>query len=45
MKYYIRRRSDNYLIAIRYKGEHEAKEIVNYLNQVDSKNEYYYEAK
>jgi hypothetical protein len=45
MKYYIRRKSDNYLVAIRYKGEDEAKNIVKYLNSVDSKNEYYYESK
>jgi hypothetical protein len=45
MKYYIRRKGDDYLVAIRYKGEGEAIEIVNYLNAVDSKNEYYYESK
>jgi hypothetical protein len=45
MKYYIRRKSDGNLIAIRYKGEGEAIEIVNYLNAVDNKNEYYYESK
>jgi hypothetical protein len=45
MKYYIRRKSDGHLVAIRYKGEYEAKEIVNYLNQVDKDNEYYYEYK
>ena len=44
MKYYIRRKSDNILVAIRYKGEGEAREIVNYLNEVDQKNEYYYTA-
>jgi hypothetical protein len=43
MKYYIRRKSDGQLVAIRYQGEHEAKEIVNYLNQVDKNDEYYYE--
>jgi hypothetical protein len=45
MKYYIRRKGDDYLVAIRYKGENEAKDIVNYLNAVDNKNEYYYESK
>jgi len=44
MKYYIRRRSDARLIALRYKGESEAQELVDYLNEVDPKNEYYYEA-
>jgi hypothetical protein len=43
MKYYIRRKPDGDLIAIRYKGEEEAQAIVDYLNSVDSKNEYYYE--
>lgn len=42
MKYYIRRKSDDHLIAIRYKGEQEAASIVEYLNSVDAKNEYYY---
>jgi len=44
MKYYIRRRSDARLIALRYKGEQEARDLVNYLNEVDPHNEYYYEA-
>lgn len=45
MKHYIRRKSDNHLVAIRYKGEEEAQSIVEYLNSVDNKNEYYYESK
>jgi hypothetical protein len=45
MKYYIRRKSDDNLIAIRYNGEEEARQIVEYLNWVDEKNEYYYEYK
>lgn len=43
MKYYIRRKPDGYLVAIRYKGKDEAQAIVDYLNSVDAKNEYYYE--
>lgn len=43
MKYYIRRKSDNKLIAIRYAGRQEAENIVSYLNWVDEINEYYYE--
>lgn len=43
MKYYIRRKIDGHLVAIRYKGEGEAQAIVDYLNSVDDKNEYYYE--
>lgn len=42
MKYYIRRKIDSRLIAIRYKGEQEAVNIVDYLNSVDPNNEYYY---
>jgi hypothetical protein len=42
MKYYIRRKSDGHLVAIRYKGEEEAVNIVEYLNSVDTSNEYYY---
>lgn len=43
MKYYIRRKSDDRLIALRYKGEEEAQLLVEYLNEVDPQNEYYYE--
>lgn len=43
MKYYIRRKIDDRLVAIRYKGEEEAQKIVDYLNEVDKSNEYYYE--
>lgn len=42
MKYYIRRKSDSRLVAIRYNGEQEATNIVEYLNSVDANNEYYY---
>lgn len=44
MKYYIRRKSDNKLIAMRYAGEEETQQMVDYLNWVDEVNEYYYEA-
>ena len=45
MKYYIRRKSDDQLVAIRYAGRQEAEQIVAYLNWVDELNEYYYEQK
>lgn len=44
MKFYIRRKSDGRLIALRYKGEKESQALVDYLNDVDPSNEYYYEA-
>jgi hypothetical protein len=43
MKYYIRRKKDDHLVAIRYAGRQEAEDIVSYLNWVDEANEYYYE--
>jgi hypothetical protein len=45
VKYYIRRKSDNDLVAIRYAGKEEAEQIVAYLNEVDKNNEYYCEQK
>jgi hypothetical protein len=42
IKYYIRRKSDDRLVAIRYNGRQEAEQIVKYLNEVDEVNEYYY---
>jgi hypothetical protein len=45
VKYYIRRKVDGHLIALRYNGEQEARDIVNYLNEVDANNEYYYDTK
>jgi len=44
VKYYIRRSRDGHLIAIRYAGEQEARDMVNYLNEIDPQEEYYYEA-
>jgi hypothetical protein len=42
--YHIRRKSTNLLVAIRY-NEASARDLVNYLNEVDSPNEYYFELK
>lgn len=43
MKYYIRRRSDARLIALRYAGKAESQALVDYLNEMDPNEEYYYE--
>jgi hypothetical protein len=44
MKYYIRRKPDGQLVAIRYKGEQEANDIVDYLNSLENSDDYYCEA-
>ena len=42
MNYFIRRKSDGHLVAIRKLSVQEAENLVSYLNFADEKNEYFY---